>query len=270
MVTYNTMAERQNTPPAERLSKIDRLKEKFDHWGVSVIAWDLDGTLINTTKIFDEAITDACDSLKVPEEKLRHIIGSLRPEFGVSPAIMELSTSLLARSEGFSPQDDNFQFAIKRMYQLYNDHIPQVFPGAIEAVDFINRTGIKPVLMTHAEEGWTWHKKIGAKLFGKFANTACFSIDRPKSEQWSEQFHRLDINPETVLVIGDNQAADIDPVLALGGRGVLVINGRQRIHDAEPVSSRPSPTQQKFLKVDFISDLIPARLTAPSVSPTPS
>lgn len=218
--------------------------ETLDNWQIALVGFDLDSTLVDTTRVFKDAVNDASGILiygadweKVKTEpeaqqrvnEYRHdvfdpIIFRLRDEFGINPVIGEVVIGICAKLSGVT-NEEQIEEAKARIRQIYTQDIPPLFPGASESVDLINATNRPTWLMTHAEAEWTRNKVNGVKLDGKFARHICFSIDQSKAEQWVPTFERENIDPERFLMIGDNFTADVWPILRLGGRAILVSGG---------------------------------------------
>lgn len=218
--------------------------ETLDSWQIDWVGFDLDSTLIDTSRVFKDAVNDASgillygtDWARVKAEpeaqqrasEYRHdvfdpIITRLRSEFGINPVIGEVVIGICAKLSGVT-DPEQIEAAQARIRQIYTQDIPPLFPGAIESVDMINATNRPTWLMTHAEPEWTRIKINGVGLDGKFAKQICFSIDQSKAEQWIPTFEREGIDPAHMLMIGDNFSADVWPILRLGGRAVLVNGG---------------------------------------------
>ena len=220
--------------------KSERMKKKILE-GIESVVFDLDDTLISTRKVFREAITESSKFLlkspmcskgkrKVDEvaEMMLEIIKAIREEFFVRPAIMEMATLLTAQLLGLDKKDKCVEKGLERIRRIYNRDVPEIFEGAGETVDVFNGIGIRTFLMTHGQEDYTWRKIIGAGLIGKFEKIVCFSVDRKKEDQWENEFDKLGLKTENILVIGDNPKADIEATIRLGARAVWVSSGLER------------------------------------------
>lgn len=246
------------------------LREKLTSWGISAVAFDFDGTLINTKDVFNQAILGALTAMGKADEEARQlkemyfdkIIWALRPELGVNPAIMELSTIIMAKILGLEKSDEQTQKAIHRVREIYTHDVPELIPGAKETVLAINTTGARTILVTHAQEEWTWNKLTGTKMTGMFAHIACMSILRSKSAQWEVLLNKLGIDPSTLLVIGDNFDADIAKPVEFGARAFYIDTGRfgafgsdKEINPAESIATG------RVVAVSDIAQVIPRLLS---------
>jgi len=257
---------------------IPRLQEKLDQWGVETVMMDLDGTLVDTGKVFQEATLEASGLLlfgkkwksnseftdqarEFQESSLELTIRALRPEMGIHPAIMEAGILIAAQKLGLKPTASRVKLAIERMRRIYDRDVPPLFEGAIETLDLINAAGRKLILTTHAEEKWTWVKRKGEPgLIGRFAQVICFSILKPKSAQWETLIKKLALNPANLLIVGDDFQADIVVPIQLGARAVWVNRPQARTPTVE--TNRQTIKNQADLKrvieIQKISEMIPA------------
>lgn len=258
---------------------VGQLRERLDQWGIEAVASDLDDTLIDTRRVFSQAMFEAARILLsgkiAPEvkEELRQprnlkelfmdeVVDGLQPELGVLPAIMELTVLITAKRLGLNLNSPAVKQAVARIQQIYGEDIPVLFQGAIEVIDLINATGVRSILMTHASEEWTWAKRTQAGLMGKFGQVVCFSTLQPKSWQWEDKLGELGVDPSKLLVIGNSLAADIIPPVGLGARAIWVTR-RSGAFTGEPSQSGTldeETFQKQVLKVDRIEEVIGAIL----------
>ncbi|KKR66783.1 MAG: hypothetical protein UU09_C0046G0009 [Microgenomates group bacterium GW2011_GWA2_40_6] len=206
--------------------------------GITTVLMDLDDTSVDTSGVFGLAFYEASENLlkshtlpmvkralSAAEVKAKYmdvVIGAIRREFGVRPTISVITTMLTAKWLGLAENNEAVVAAIDRIKRMYTDDVPEMLEGASEAIEALNFTNRKILLVSHAEREWTMHKLRGCGLESKFAEVHCFSVERSKRIQWDEWFKKTDIDPERCLVIGDNRDGDIlEPVL-LGSSGVWV------------------------------------------------
>lgn len=236
---------------SEKNERTRLLKARLDQWEIKVVCWDLDDTLIATRRTFLEAMTEASallvfgrqngldeqeqeEALLVRERKMIPMVIGLRDEFSVRPEIMEITVILTARQLGLDPEENRAVLARQRVRDLYRVDRPSCFSGSLGTVDQFNATGIRSVLTSHAEKDWIEKKLLSAGLFDKFDSIIAFSIDQRKSSQWQDKFSQLGVNPENILVLGDNPEEDIVPTASLGARTIWVNSySRRRKHSSE-------------------------------------
>ncbi|RLC35692.1 hypothetical protein DRH14_00125 [Candidatus Shapirobacteria bacterium] len=224
------------------------------------VVFDLDNTLIDTNQTFQTAfresslfLSQACIH-QTPEhifQLVSKVNQALQPELLVQPSRVELAVILTAKILKLNPTDKITKKAINRVKQIYDTDIPTVFNGATEVLNTFLQLGIRPLLMTHGEENFTWHKLSKTGLLGKFETKICFSVNYPKESQWKENFDRLGLKANQTLVIGDNPQADIEATIRLGTKAIWVSNGQKR-----PVSSVENLWQKRVIEINKIADIL--------------
>lgn len=219
------------------------------------IGWDVDGTLVNTTAIYERAMDEASSqilfnthlrSLKENQllrvrrlrEDMRTVINGTRKEFGTHPRIMAWAVHIAARSQAILPGSDRYLKARQEIDKIHNGLCPDPYPGAVETVKAFEQTGVSQIIATHAGRDWT-ERKI--KHMGLNPNTfdqiICMDVTRPKEEQWQESLmpeanHRH-IDPQHLLFIGDNPKADIQGTRQLGAKCVFINHRQQQYPEFE-------------------------------------
>lgn len=266
---------------------IEALKQKFSLWQVNVVCWDFDGTLINTKLVYGQAMIDASGillfgqnwplqhgenqgpefqkAIEFKKEFMAKVVKGLNSEFGVRPAIMEATVVICGRILGLSQESEQTELALERIRRIFDRDVPPLFEGAMDAVDLINETGVRSILISHAQEQWTWIKRVGTGLIGKFERVICFSINLPKADQWKKQLELLEINPHNLLAIGDRISSDIAMPVRLGARGIGIAQGGFEAFgkdpDEEAVLNDPI-LGKRIIKIARIGDLIGAILNS--------
>jgi FMN phosphatase YigB (HAD superfamily) len=223
----------------EREKYLSVLRQKLQPRGVSVVAWDLDDTLWNIKDCFERRITEVSELLsrfssKNQEwffKKIGMIIHGLEGEFNVRPVRMQLAVGLAAKWAGINnlPLVDG---AIGITELVYQD-TPKIFPGSFEAITDFGYVGLRNVGVSQANGGWTRLKMTRTGTVNYLPEYCCTDPNEPKGpDQWRWAFHKLGINPEDAMVIGDSYYKDILPAKEIGVRStVLVLNGRTTICD---------------------------------------
>lgn len=221
---------------------VEQLKARFLILGIENVLWDFDDTLGKTKELYQQKTAEACGillyganwpgmtlaseeeraaAIKLREKVAFPVVRGMRQEMFVSPVINQYSLWLTAKTVGVKETDPRFQKAMEQIYQIHESPV-EIYPGAKETIDLVNKTGVDSFLMTHASREWTQIKLVGAGLSGRFKSVGCFSIDRGKEEQWEKKLKEMKVDPKVSLIIGDNFQADIKPLLALGSWAVWV------------------------------------------------
>lgn len=264
--------------PGEEIAQ--NIKSKFRELGVTTVAWDFDGTIIDTRKVFETAEAEATSillfgkdfSLASEEERgkieeartglFEKIMWDLRPEMGINPVIMEVSVRIMAKilSSNKTGQlsDDLVEAAVKRIQRIYESDCPDLFPGSVEAVSALDQGVNQSILVTHASQEWTWIKLRATGLLGKFKRIICLNINSPKSEQWETMLKREGIDPKSLLVIGDNREADIEKPVELGARGIWIDrNTRFSSYGVDTMNSQGQSIGERVIVVREIEEIVP-------------
>jgi FMN phosphatase YigB (HAD superfamily) len=264
------------TSQIESGDQISKLRERLHQWNVTDVAFDFDGTLIDTNMVFRTAFQESAALLTTGSidnaypvnvarvyEQLVEIMQALRPIHGINPAVTELSVHIAAKLQGLPSTHDFAELATERMRNIYRKDIPAVFSEAKETVRAFRAAGARPLLMTHAEASWTEHKISMARFHGHFEKVIPMSIDYPKSKLWKQHFQAQNIDPSRTLVIGDNFDADIAPTVSLGARGIWVNKDKRDVYSGEKEKSELSEeASSRVMHVEHIIVVIPQILSA--------
>lgn len=256
------------------------LKMYFDKNGIDTVIADFDGTHINTRKLFDDATEDICGLLvcgswdewhdyrsrnqriitKVSELKLkfRDKLVELTPKWGIQPDIMAHAVVETAKSEGLNENYMGLDLAIERVVDLYTTDKPELFPQSEETAAAFCETGVRFILGSRAGDRWTDHKVKAVGLTGLFDHVECFSVMRPKADQWEEFLESMYIQPESTLFYGDNWYEDIVVPLRLGATAAWINHGKT--WHPLPESDLPDPGGYgpRCFEVKSIGEIIPA------------
>jgi phosphoglycolate phosphatase-like HAD superfamily hydrolase len=220
------------------------LTEFLNKHKIYYVGWDVDGTLVNTTAIYEQAMDKASSQilfglplsrlgnnqiLKVEQlrENMRAVINGTREEFGTHPRVMAWAVNITARSQGVLPGSERYLKARQEIYKIHNGQYPEPYPGTIETLWAFDQTGVSQFIATHAERDWTMKKLRSAGISpGMFDHIICMDVTKPKEEQWQESLmpkdkHRY-IDPKHLLFIGDNPNADIRGTKRLGAKCVFI------------------------------------------------
>ncbi len=219
----------------ERVPELRTLVElKKEELGIVLTGMDLDGTICDTSCVFEAGIDGAIQILSPNSLSRREIaelrqltinhIEKLRNVYIVNPEIMEVA--ILARASGMGYQDFNNErviAAIERVRDIYRKDVPEIYSGAREILQIF-----KPLIITHARRDWTGIKVEGLGIENFISGVECLNVDREKDEQIEQLLKEKGVKPENFMMIGDNFRADIWRVAAcLGGYAIFVdMNGK--------------------------------------------
>jgi phosphoglycolate phosphatase len=192
---------------------------------IEAIAFDLDGTLIDT----------APDLAAAANMMLSLLGGRLLPQDCIPGLIGDGVDSFVARvlekSRGRSTLDPALQATASRLFaRLYEQRLfdrSRIFPGVVAALEVLGNAGLPLCCVTNKESRFALPLLEMAGLRERFATTLCG--DRPEDRKPSPALLRaacgqLGVDPRHLLYIGDSPS-DIAAARALKCRVVAVDYG---------------------------------------------
>ncbi|MBU1071382.1 HAD family hydrolase [Patescibacteria group bacterium] len=233
----------------ERENGANRLKEWFVDRGITHVLFDMDGTLVDTRDHYRSRMHQYCDFLAKESGRdgaeifdlFMDGIVSLRDEFQVRPAVLDVPARVLAKMCGVNGNE--LEEEIDKLMAIF-EWSPEVLAEAVNQVRLVRDAGVDTVVVTHAGEDWTWKKRMD--FVGLFKAWVCTRTDRPKDVvAWLGAVTDLDTSLNEVMVVGDGWESDIEPALEMGVRIVVwVRNG------AEPRND------DRVIEIETIADLV--------------
>jgi phosphoglycolate phosphatase len=192
---------------------------------IEVVAFDLDGTLIDTAPDLAAAANMMLSLLGgrlLPQECIPGLIGD-----GVDSFVARV----LEKSRGRSTLDPALQATASRLFaRLYEQHLfdrSRIFPGVVAALEVLGHAGLPLCCVTNKESRFALPLLERAGLRERFATTLC--ADRLEDRKPSPALLRtacgqLGVEPRHLLYIGDSPS-DIAAARALKCRVVAVDYG---------------------------------------------
>jgi len=171
---------------------------------VRAVAFDLDGTLLDTAPDLAAATNHMLAALHLPslsEEQVRTMIGD-----GVE-ALVERA---LARALNQLPPGPVLGTAIERFREAYSNAVcvrSTVYPGVKETLRTLGDAGLRLACVTNKSAAFTAPLLTAAGLAGHFAHILCATgpADRkPSPAMLRTLCTHLDITPGSLLMIGDS------------------------------------------------------------------
>lgn len=198
--------------------------------GVEAIAWDLDGTLIDSFHITEQIVVEIAkeQGYKIPTrpEMLRNYHGSLEDSL----------TAMLGLKTAQQHEAVMGSFLEKQAILYGGDLDPLLFEDATQLAKQASEKGILQLLITnraHAERGRASPKVIVAEtiLAGYIHEVrAADEVEyrKPDKRSVADWLDTHDIDPDNLLVIGD-QFIDAQLAINLGSRALLVERNAEAI-----------------------------------------
>jgi len=199
---------------------------------IKVVLFDLDDTLLETSKVFHGQIAKAAqvmsDHLNINREELSanlyRCLTDARYANNVDPIPLwkETFERLRYYYPNISRNDWNTTLISveQSIGEIYCTPI-EPKPGAVELIALLKKLGIQIRVVTHGLLDWTRFKLEQAGLLSdellSMDEICTVPVDKPKSvKEWKEIFSLFsDILPQEFLIVGDNPYADIFPNLEL-------------------------------------------------------
>jgi len=207
---------------------VDETKERLDKLGIEAVLFDLDDTLIYTSEIFiqcmQEYVSVVAEKIGVEASEIMASLESINNEeykkMGVNPkrwvAVVEKLANELGQGETEILENLNL---LMNIYSIE----PRIRQGVKGILEVLRNTGVKMVLVTHANVEWTHFKLDKLGLWDYF--DAVIIVDEnghKKSLDWKRGMDVVEVEPEKSLIVGDSLGGDIKSGDELGARTVYI------------------------------------------------
>ncbi|WP_106181026.1 HAD family hydrolase [Prauserella shujinwangii] len=204
--------------------------------GLAAVLWDMDGTLVDSEKLWDIALYEAATWLggELTEEQRGTLVGSnmdstARYLLAVTDRAV---TAAAVREVG--------QWIRDRTAALFTDELPWR-PGAREALTAVRSAGITSALVTSTERSLT---ELALDTIGRefFDITVCGDevdgLNKPHPEPYLRAARLLGADPERCVAVEDSPPGAESAVAA--GCTVLVVPGEVPVEPGERRAFRSS------------------------------
>lgn len=187
--------------------------------GVAGVLWDMDGTLVDSEKLWDVALYEAAEWLggTLSEEQRRTLVGSN----------MDATAAYLLEVTGHEPADSKIastgDWIRERTARLFDDALPWR-PGAGEALAAVRAGGLPSALVTSTERSLT---ELALDTIGRefFDVTVCGDevdgLNKPHPEPYLRAARLLRVDPARCVAVEDSTPGTESAVAA--GCVVLVV-----------------------------------------------
>lgn len=187
--------------------------------GVAGVLWDMDGTLVDSEKLWDVALYEAAEWLggKLTEQQRLTLVGSN----------MDATAAYLLEVTGQEPTAGRIaetgEWIRARTARLFDDELPWR-PGAREALTAVRAAGLACALVTSTERSLT---ELALNTIGRefFDVTVCGDevdgLNKPLPEPYLRAARLLGVAPERCVAVEDSVPGTESAVAA--GCVVLVV-----------------------------------------------
>lgn len=211
----------QRKDPAE--SETKELLQKLE---IEAVLFDLDDTLIYTSELFIqymwEYATAIAEKAGLESEKIMEALQAINDEeyksMGVNPKRWTSVVEKLAKQ--FEEAEEEIVSNLGILMKIYTTG-PRLREEARETLEIFRSTGVKMVLVTHANVEWTEFKLDSLDLWNYFDEIVIVDENgHKKSADWKRGMEAVGVEPVKCLVVGDSLGGDIRPGAELGARTV--------------------------------------------------
>lgn len=226
------------------------------------VAWDIDGTLIDSEPLHLEALQAVCDrhGLNVRglgDEAFRGV-----HMFDTWAALRRQLPADLNRDDWIAEISDTY---VDRVYSL------AIRPGAIDVVAALSAEGIRQVCVSNSNRQIVDAniKALGIERFLEFSiSFDDVSVGKPDPEPYLSACRRLGCSPDRVIAVEDSRAG----VMAARAAGLIVIGyspSGEPLEDIDVMIARLSeipPLLSKAPHLRRLADVRRSAITAPTSS----
>ncbi|WP_425458469.1 HAD family hydrolase [Amycolatopsis rhizosphaerae] len=187
--------------------------------GLAAVLWDMDGTLVDSEKLWDVALYEAAEWLggRITEQQRLTLVGSNMT--ATAGYLLEV-TGRPVTPEGIAATGDWIR---DRTAQLFADTLPWR-PGAREALEAVRSAGLPTALVTSTERSLT---ELALRTIGRefFDVVVCGDevdgLNKPHPEPYLKAARLLGTDPARCLAVEDSHPGTASAVAA--GCVVLVV-----------------------------------------------
>lgn len=211
------------------------------------VLWDMDGTLLDSEKMWDVAMIDLAADLGV---EMTH---ELR-ESTLGNSMMNALTKVFDGAgipAGERDYDGRAAWLRIRVTELFSRGIPWM-PGAREALDLIASQGISLALVTNTERELT-EQALDTLGRDRFATTVCgdeVRLGKPEPDPYLQAARLLGVEPTSCLAVEDSPTGT--QAASSAGCPVIVVPS------AAPVPAGPGRTIRQSLRGLTLADVADA------------
>ncbi len=204
--------------------------------GLAAVLWDMDGTLVDSEKLWDVALYEAVESLggTLSEEQRLSLVGSNMDD--TARFLLEVCE----RPVSAESVAEMGEWIRRRTANLFDDALPWR-PGAQETLELLRAEGVPMALVTSTERSLT---ELALNTIGReyFAATVCGDevdgLNKPHARPYQLGAELLGVPASRCVAIEDSPPGAASAAAA--GCAVLVIPNDVVVEPGERLVFRPS------------------------------
>ena len=205
-----------------------------------LVIFDLDGTLMDTSKSITKTVNSAMEELGKKQYSIDECV-----KF-VGGGVSGLARNILGKEKYTDVTNEEMEKVIRKYYDIYFDYGVEPYEGIPELLDFLEKNGVKKGIVTNKDHKTALSavdKKLSKwKFDGIFGSNEKEYPNKPNPYNVDKMAQNLNISKEKILFVGDmlvdvNTAknARIDIVYCKWGFGE--VKGEDGIDEDVKVSS---------------------------------
>ena len=217
----------------------NNLSEWIKENQIELVLFDLDETIIETSKLFETQKKIYINHLLsgITGYSFEHLLSQLEEidedyfnKNGVNPERWGNVVQKMAEDLDIS-KTELFLSGLPILLQIYKE-TPRIIEGATETLDSFLYTGVNMGLVTHANREWTEFKLTTLGLNKYFSNIIIADENKHKdSEDWIKAIQTSGFSPSNTMVIGDSLESDIKASANIGVKKLIWINNNEMTTD---------------------------------------
>ena len=212
-----------------------------------LVIFDLDGTLMDTSKSITKTVNSAMEELGKKQYFIDECV-----KF-VGGGVSGLSRNILGKEKYEDVTNEEMEKVIRKYYDIYFDYGVEPYEGIPKLLDFLEQNGVKKGIVTNKDHE-TALSAVDKKLFkwkfdGIFGSNEKEYPNKPNPYNVDRMAQNLNISKEKILFVGDmlvdvNTAknAGIDIIYCKWGfgevKGEIGIDEDVKVSDVQEIMKR--------------------------------
>ena len=212
-----------------------------------LVIFDLDGTLMDTSKSITKTVNSAMEELGKKQYSANECV-----KF-VGGGVSGLARNILGKEKYEDVTNEEMEKVIRKYYDIYFDYGVEPYEGIPEFLDFLEQNGVKKGIVTNKDHETALSavdKKLSKwKFDGIFGSNEKEYPNKPNPYNVDRMAQNLNISKEKILFVGDmlvdvNTAknAGIDIVYCKWGfgevKGEIGIDEDVKVSDVQEIMKR--------------------------------
>ena len=212
-----------------------------------LVIFDLDGTLMDTSKSITKTVNSAMEELGKKQYSIDECV-----KF-VGGGVSGLARNILGKEKYEDVTNEEMEKVIRKYYDIYFDYGVEPYEGIPEFLDFLEQNGVKKGIVTNKDHETALSavdKKLSKwKFDGIFGSNEKEYPNKPNPYNVDRMAQNLNISKEKILFVGDmlvdvNTAknAGIDIVYCKWGfgevKGEIGIDEDVKVSDVQEIMKR--------------------------------